>query len=91
MLTSHIAYIGMPDKADTLPMGNEITALWDGVVGAFCEGGSLAAQGDAVVWRGLGAIAQLYDAVTTGSNDPENAWWRFLEGKSIPPHPTAQW
>jgi hypothetical protein len=83
MLPSDIAYFGMPDEADTLSMGNEIAARWDGVVAAFCEEGSLAAQGDAAVWRGLGAIARLYDAATAGSNDPENAWWRFLEGKSI--------
>jgi hypothetical protein len=83
MSFSHVADFGMPDKADTLPMGNEIAARWDDVLAAYCEGGSLAEQRDAGVRRELETIARLFDAVTAGSNDPENAWFRFLEGKSI--------
>jgi hypothetical protein len=83
MSFSHVADFGMPDEADTLPMGNEIAARWDDVLAAYREGGSLAEQRDAGVRRELETIARLFDAVTAGSNDPENAWFRFLEGKSI--------
>jgi hypothetical protein len=83
MLTSQTAYIGMPDEADTLPVGNEIKTLWDGVVAAYREGGSLAQQRDEGVWCALEAVARLYDAVAARSNDPENAWSRFLQSKGI--------
>jgi hypothetical protein len=85
MPSSHIADIGMPDEADTLLMSNkpEIEALWNGVVAAACAGGSLAKQRDEGLWGELQGIARLLDAVAAGSNDPEDAWFRFLEGKGI--------
>jgi hypothetical protein len=83
MSFSHVADFGMPDAADTLPRGNEIAARWDDVLAAYREGGSLAEQRDAGVRRELETIARLFDAVTAGSNDPENAWWRLLADKGI--------
>jgi hypothetical protein len=76
---------GMPDEADKLPIRNnpEIDALWDGVVAACRAGGSLAEQRDAGVRRELEEIARLYLAVTAGSNDPDNAWLAFLDGKGV--------
>ena len=83
MSSSHIADICMPHEADTLPMGNEIAARWDEVLATWRAGGSLAEQRDAGVRRELEAIARLHDAVTAGSNDPKDAWFRFLEGRGI--------
>ena len=84
MLSSHSADSGMPDDADTLPMGNEIAAaLWDNVVAAYREGGRLVEQRDAGVRRELETIARLFDAVIAGSNDVENTWFRFLERKGV--------
>jgi hypothetical protein len=80
---SHAAYIGISDEADTLPMGNEIEALWDNVFNAHRKGGRLAQQRDEGQWHALETIAVLYVGVTAGRNDPETAWWRSLEGKGI--------
>lgn len=75
----------IPDEADKLPISNnpEADALWDGVVAEASAGGSLAQQRDAGNWRELGGIARLFVAVTAGSNEPENAWFQFLDGKGV--------
>jgi hypothetical protein len=80
---THTAHIGALDDIAVLPKGNEIEALWEGVVTAYSNGCRLAQHRDRELWGALGTIARLYDGVAASSNDPETAWWRFLAGKQI--------
>jgi hypothetical protein len=80
---THTAHIGALDEVAVSPKGNQIEALYEGAVSAYRNVGRLAQHRDIGLWGALGTIAQLFDGVAAGSNDPENAWWGLLASKGI--------